>query len=518
MPLQLPAGLPGLADGILLGVLALGLLALTLARSERRVLSAALAVVAGCTAVRWAGFLLLAQGLAEPGEWLRVAGTLGGGAAALWLLLVTTFRVALPRAGVQVPRLAQEIVLAVGVVLWLLVWLRLRHVNLTGLLATSAVVSAVAAFATRDTLGNLMGGLAIQLDRSVCVGDWLRVHTPDGRVVDGRVAEVRWRYTALETRTWETLIIPNSLLLREQFMVIGRRQGEPVAQRHTVEFNVDFRYAPARVVAVVTAALRESPPPGAAADPPPDCQLLSFEESYARYGARYWLADLDRDEPNATAARTVVYNALRREGIPLSMPAQAVFLTSETGDRKRAREAREAERRAAALAAVPLFAVLREEEVAGLAARLSPAPFGPGEAITRQGAPADCLFLVTGGYADVYVAHPDGHTAHVAEVGPGEVIGEMGLMTGEPRAATVLARTEVEAWRLDRAAFQVAVRSRPGIAEEISAILARRRLELDAALEELDAEARAGRLRAARRDLLTAIRRYFGLGEEPRRG
>jgi CRP-like cAMP-binding protein len=87
----------------------------------------------------------------------------------------------------------------------------------------------------------------------------------------------------------------------------------------------------------------------------------------------------------------------------------------------------------------------------------------------------------------------------------------MGLMTGEPRSATVVARTEVESYRLGKEAFQEVLRSRPAVADEISSLLAQRRVELDAARETLDSEAEAALLSTARRDILKDIRGFFGL-------
>src|SRR5205085_100624 len=84
----------------------------------------------------------------------------------------------------------------------------------------SAVLTAVIGFSLQDTLGNVMGGMAVQLDRSLAVGDWVRVGD-----VEGRVTQIRWRHTALETRNWDTVLIPNSLLARSQVTVLGRRAG-----------------------------------------------------------------------------------------------------------------------------------------------------------------------------------------------------------------------------------------------------------------------------------------------------
>ena len=100
---------------------------------------------------------------------------------------------------------------------------------------TSAVITAVIALALQDTLGNVIGGLALQTDESIQVDDWIKVGDVNGRVVD-----IRWRYTAIETRNGETVLIPNGVLLKGQVMVLGRRQGKPRQWRRWVYFQVDY--------------------------------------------------------------------------------------------------------------------------------------------------------------------------------------------------------------------------------------------------------------------------------------
>ena len=98
-----------------------------------------------------------------------------------------------------------------------------------------------------------------------------------------------------------------------------------------------------------------------------------------------------------------------------------------------------------------------------------------GESITRQGAEAHWLYLITRGEAEVRVS-ADGNnlSERVATLGEGDFFGEMGMMTGEARAATLIALSDVECYRLDKEAFNDVLQRRPEIAEDISVVLARR--------------------------------------------
>jgi small-conductance mechanosensitive channel len=116
----------------------------------------------------------------------------------LWGLLV--FRIVLPRIKLTLPRITEDIFVIIAYIAWFLVRLRYAGLDLGSILATSAVITAVIAFAMQDTLGNILGGLALQLDNSIEVGDWIKVDDIAGKVVD-----IRWRSTLVETRNWCSL-------------------------------------------------------------------------------------------------------------------------------------------------------------------------------------------------------------------------------------------------------------------------------------------------------------------------
>ncbi|MDX6578247.1 MAG: hypothetical protein QOE96_4200, partial [Blastocatellia bacterium] len=372
--------------------------------------------------------------------------------------------------------------------------------------ATSAVLTAVIGLSFQDTLGNMMGGMALQMERTIGVGDWIRF---DGQ--EGLVRDIRWRHTSIETRNWDTLVIPNSALMKSQVTILGRRAGQPRKHRQWVYFNVDFRYSPAHVIDIVESALRAEPIPNLALEPQPNCVLMDFKESFGSYAVRYWLTDLAVDDPTNSIVRTRIYFALRRADIPLSIPAHSLFVTEEDQSRLERKRTEEIAERVAALKRVDLFQTLTDEERRLLASRLRVAPFVRGEAMTRQGAKAHWLYLITRGDAEVRVS-VDGHLSEqIATLHEGDFFGEMGMMTGDPRSATVIALTDVECYRVDKEAFNHILKQRPEIAEDISEQLARRRVELDAAREGLNDEAMQARLRYHQGDLLQRIRRFFTL-------
>src|SRR5262249_13408152 len=150
------------------------------------------------------------------------------------------------------------------------------------------------------------------------------------------------------------------------------------------------------------------------------------------YAVRYWLTDLAFDDPTDSVVRQRIYVALQRQGVRLAFPAHSISLTEEDEARREAREKEQLAARVDALSRVEIFKVLDVKELAELAAHVRHAPFARAEVMTKQGAAAHWLYLIVSGQATVTVAK-DGAERQVAELGPGQVFGEMALLTGEAR-------------------------------------------------------------------------------------
>lgn len=382
--------------------------------------------------------------------------------------------------------------------------------NLSGLIATSAVLTAVLGFSLQDTLGNLIAGLALQLDNSIHVGDWLKL--PE---MSGKVTEIGWRHTEIETRNWETVIVPNSVLMKSSVTVLGRRRGQPLQWRRWIHFNVDFRFQPSEVLGVVEELLRNVAIEGVAANPPPSGILLGLEESYARYAIRYWLTDLQRDDPTDSIVRTRLFFALERAKIPLSIPAHKVFQEKVSVSREAEKSRAEFDRRMQALKQVELILSVSDEERAMLAEHLRYAPFTAGEIITKQGAEPHWLYLLVEGEVSIRVATKEGLEREVNVLKAPSVFGEMSLMTGHPREATVVAIGDAGCYRLQASAFREIAKLRPEVAEHCAELVSQRIARLHAVKEDLDQEAQAKRAAVVKKNVLGSVRSFFGLDDAP---
>ncbi len=155
----------------------------------------ALVLLGLSVAAALAAVLLRALGAGAGAEVLADVAAVAVGVVIVRLAGILVFRVVLPAVRVTPARIVEDLVTTGLILAWGLVWLRMAGVDLGSLVTTSAVITAVVAFSMQETLGNILGGVVLQLDQSIRVGDWVRVDD-----VSGRVVEIRWRHTAVETR------------------------------------------------------------------------------------------------------------------------------------------------------------------------------------------------------------------------------------------------------------------------------------------------------------------------------
>src|SRR5213593_4050343 len=167
-----------------------------------------------------------------------------------------------------------------------------------------------------------------------------------------------------------------------------------------------------------------------------------------------------------------------------------------------------------AVRSLELFAPLTDDETHALAAQLIGTPFGPGDIATRQGEPSDSLYILARGQVAIFRdAAPGSSPARqrLATLAAPAIFGEMGLLTGQARTATITAESEVLCYRLDKAAFEAIIQARPELADALAQTVATRQAANDATLASLSAEARARATGTRAGELLRKIRQFFGL-------
>ncbi len=356
------------------------------------------------------------------------------------------------------------------------------------LVATSAVSAVVIGFALQDTLGNAFAGLALQSEKPFHVGHWIRVGD-----FEGRVAEVTWRATKLRTKTGNFVILPNNIVSKEAII----NYSEPAAPtRVEVEVGASYLAAPNVVKAAMTEALKNCR--GVLGAPAADVVLWSFADSAINYKARFWIEDYEHDEAARDQVRTAIYYAFGRYGIDIPWPIQVTY----TKDWPEAEATARHREREGLLDSIDLFATLSPEHRREIAVATTSGVYGSGEAIVRQGEPGHSMFVVCSGTAVVLI-EPD--RREVASIEPGGYFGEMSLLTGDPRTATVVARGDTVVMQIDAEQFRQLAATDSGAVEQIGIAAVTRRAELDAARQTTQGAAAA----EAPATFLTRMRQFL---------
>jgi small-conductance mechanosensitive channel len=425
----------------------------------RRELRAAALLLLGALAMWGAGLALRALALAslaryaKVGFWLLVTfGALKAGLA----LVIYGVRT---RRGRVTPRIVSDVIAVLLYLTAISVVLKATlKLDLGGLLATSAIISLVLGLALQETLGNLFAGLSLQLDPPFSPGDWISIGERSGEVV-----QVAWRATRIRTARGELIVIPNSVIAKEQ--VVNYSRGAPAAGRDLF-LELDYDSPPNKVREVLLDALRSCP--RVLATPAPIVRLSKWEASGVQYQVRFFARSFGDIDDSTSEVLSLLWYRLRREGISIPFPTQTVLLQQAAAP---AREEQLRER-ALLLERVDFLKVLDRANRERLAELARLERFGSGEVIIRRGEIGETFYLITAGEASVRADGPG--SREVARLRQGEFFGEMSLLTGEPRSATVLAAEDAAMLVLDRAAFAEVLGRNAEVAGVLSSVLASR--------------------------------------------
>lgn len=457
----------------------------------------------------WLAATLLAPNLPARRE-LGAAAVLLGAAALVRPMDELFFHRPFARRGTTMPKFIREV--AAG--LWLLVAALtvvtfIYDVSVPGLLAGSSIIAVVLGFALQETLGNVIAGFALQSSQPFRTGDWLLL---DGQHV--QAVEINWRSSRFRTTDEVQLDVPNQHIVRAT--LVNYHGG--VSSRHGVRLDVgvDYAAAPNRVKDLLARAAAGAP--HVLAVPAPEAFLKGFGDSAVTYELRFWLDDHRFLTAARDGVQTNVWYHLHRAGLRIPFPIRTVQV--ERPDRVRADGADDhrSERASAGklLRTQSLFQGLADEHLQTLVDRAAVHPYGRGEAIIREGAEGASMFVLLRGEAAVSVSVND-TTARVASLHRGDCFGEMSLLTGERRRASVLSVTDCEVLEITKAAFAEILARDESLLPRLSELLAQRQLETEGVVQARTADgegAAAARQRRAeeyRRGFLTRVRAFFEL-------
>lgn len=381
------------------------------------------------------------------------------------------------RGGQRPPRLLVQLSsLAIFVVSAVVIATNVFGMSLTGVIATSSVIGLVIGFAVKSLISDTFSGIALNLDSGVGVGDFVQVISRGipGRLV-GRVTEINWRSTHILTPENSVLVVPNTLLSESMLLNLSRPQ---IASEFEQIIVLDFEVPSERAVRVLTAGLE-----AAALDNPAIFDTKARVTETSALGVHYkikYMLDPARLGPGK--AKHLIFGHMLRHltaaGIRLAHSKQDNWLI-EGGPAHF--QAGSAAFRGNLLAQVELFRDLGRDDLAMLTERMREARYAPGTPVIRAGDAGESMFVVSEGLVSVRIPAADDEV-DVARLAPGDFFGEMSLLTGEPRSATVVAVTEATIYEIRKDDMAALLDRNPGAAEVLSEAAAERRVLSSAAM------------------------------------
>ncbi len=366
----------------------------------------------------------------------------------------------------------------------------------------SAVVSAVIGFALQDVLKNVFAGLALQTEAPFDAGDWLMM---DGEA--RQVIEMTWRSTHLRNSIGVDFHEPNANLSAARITNIG---SGLVPMGFEMRVPVHYGAPPGLVKAALELAARNCSM--VVAVPAPQGLLDSFSESGVVYRLRFWSREVQAVTRLFDEVQSHVWYQLRRDGWALSFPIRAVEHV-ETRELAADRRMASASRAAGLFAKVELLAALPTEAQRRLSEVARHQFFDTGERLVTEGEHGESLMVLARGEVVVSKSGAElgDSTVELAQLHEGDYFGEMSLLTGAPRSATITARGPVELFVLDRAALAPLLHEDPRLAETLSRVLTERVAATAARFEDRRDELRRVSVHEEH-TLLAKIRDFFRLG------
>ena len=346
--------------------------------------------------------------------------------------------------------------------------------ELKGVLAGSGVIAIILGFAGQNFFAGIIAGISIQLNRPYKVGDWLQVGERFAEVM-----EINWRSTRLRTNDAIYLDIPNNEMVSHAIVNL-HYPTEVHAMR--IRVGVEYKNPPNRVKDALFRAA--SAADGVLAEPKVRIFLVDFADFAVIYEIKFYMGNHARINEINDAVRTNVWYELKRQRITIPFPIRTLQV-----ERRAARTEQEDQEEARTiLRDEPLFECLSDAQIENLVkdARLN--HFGRGERVIQEGAEGDSMFLLLRGAAQVSVSK-NGSSIPVATLNAGDCFGEMSLLTGERRTATVRAETDCYVMEISKPVMAEVIRDSPDCLERLSELLAKRKLENEGVLKEAASQA-----------------------------
>jgi small-conductance mechanosensitive channel len=421
----------------------------------------------------------------------------------LWMALIIAvvrfvafllFKTALRGAQTEISSLLRTVIsIIVYIVAFFIIFQsQYPNVQLAPLFTGSTIIGIVVGLALQDTLGNLFSGIALQADQPFQVGDVVSFENKTGGVIEA----VSWRGVKIRTFQNKLLVISNAELGKQSIEVAPKDN----LNARLVFFNTLYTHSPAKTIHLVREAVRQVE--NVSAKIRPIVRIRNLGDNGIDWEIKYWADDYKKYNDTDALIRQRIWYAFQRENIHFAYPTRTIYMHDAEPEQTVDDYLNVTVER---LSRIPIFAPLSDEELEKLARGSKDRIFAPGEAIVRRGQEGNSMFVITRGTVDVQILLGT-EVKTINTLRESDYFGEMSLLTGEPRTATVVAVEETEVVQINKGALKPIFEANPELVDSICKMIEERR----AILNEMPVEKTESQS-TQDRGVIASIRKFFGI-------
>ena len=316
-----------------------------------------------------------------------------------------------------------------------------------GVLATSGALAIIVGLALQSTLSDVFSGIVLNTTKPYQLDDWISI---DG--TEGRVTDIDWRATRLQTSQGSMAVIPNSLAAKAKIINFSRPsdmfgvsislQLSPHARPQTVLDALERAMQGCRYLL---------------SKPAPNVALKGSNASGVEYEISGFVVSMDQKRMVRNLLFDLAYRHLQASGVSLLSNVESNVPAALSRPR-------------ALLDSSNIFSTLRQEEKYTFSQNMTLQTFRAGEMILPAGEVSDHLFIIESGVVSVELSR-GGVKFESGRMGPGEVIGEGGILSDTALPADFSAKTFCSLYRIEKEYLTPCLDARHDISEAMKALL-----------------------------------------------
>ncbi|MFO2462754.1 mechanosensitive ion channel family protein [Pseudomonas sp. 15FMM2] len=316
-----------------------------------------------------------------------------------------------------------------------------------GVLATSGAVAIIVGLALQSTLSDVFSGIVLNTTKPYQLDDWISI---DG--TEGRVTDIDWRATRLQTSQGSMAVIPNSLAAKAKIINFSR-PADMFGLAVSVQVSPHAR--PQTVMEALERAMQGCR--SLLAKPAPSVAFKTSTSGGVEYEISGFVPAMSLKREVRNQLYDLAYRHLHAAGVSLLSSAESAGLPSTSPAR-------------ALLESSTIFSTLRQDEKETFSQNMAQQTFRAGDMILPAGEVSDHLFIIESGVVSVMLTKA-GHKFEAGRMGPGEVIGEAGILEEQGVPADFVAKTYCTLYRIEQQYLKPCLEARHDIGEAMKNLL-----------------------------------------------